>query len=82
MEEARTLGKRLILSDIPVHREQDTRNCSYFALDDVIGLASLIHSEWDNSIPGPILHDEKKGKDHTKQLVREFGTSITDIIEA
>ncbi len=46
VEEAKALGKRLLVSDIPVHREQicGLRNASLFGLDDSQGLAGLLAS--------------------------------------
>jgi glycosyltransferase involved in cell wall biosynthesis len=42
VEEAKTLHKRLLLSDLPVHREQAPRTARFFGVDDVQGLASHI----------------------------------------
>lgn len=50
VEEAKSLGKRVLLSDIPVHREQDPERGAFFATDDPAALASLIEqalAEWD-----------------------------------
>ncbi|MBD3729207.1 MAG: glycosyltransferase family 4 protein [Sphingomonadales bacterium] len=50
VEEARTLGKRVILSDIPVHREQAPPRADYFAPDSPEELADAMRralSEWD-----------------------------------
>jgi glycosyltransferase involved in cell wall biosynthesis len=41
-EEARSLGKRIILSDIPVHREQDPPGAMYFPPQDPQALAAAI----------------------------------------
>lgn len=46
VEEARALGKTLILSDIPVHREQNPANALWFALGDYERLAGLIQDLW------------------------------------
>ncbi|MFO1183206.1 MAG: glycosyltransferase family 1 protein [Bauldia sp.] len=42
VEEAKSLGKQVILSDIPVHREQNPERAQYFAPHDPEGLADLI----------------------------------------
>lgn len=42
VEEAKTLGKRLLLSDIPVHREQSPDQGHFFQPDDAGLLASLM----------------------------------------
>lgn len=42
VEEAKSLGKHLLLSDIAVHREQAPERCTYFAPDDAEGLAAAM----------------------------------------
>lgn len=42
VEEAKTLHKDLLLSDIPVHREQAPARGRFFSPDDAVGLATLI----------------------------------------
>lgn len=42
VEEAKTLGKRLLLSDIPVHREQSPELGHFFRPDDAGSLAKLM----------------------------------------
>jgi glycosyltransferase involved in cell wall biosynthesis len=48
VEECKSLGKRLILSDIPVHREQDPLNCIYFDPKDPHELAQIIEREMNS----------------------------------
>ena len=42
VEESKSLGKRILLSDIPVHREQSPPFGVYFAPDDAEGLAQCL----------------------------------------
>jgi glycosyltransferase involved in cell wall biosynthesis len=42
VEEAKSLGKSILLSDIPVHREQNPEYGQYFGVDDPAALADLI----------------------------------------
>ena len=42
VEEAKSLGKQVILSDIAVHREQDPARAGYVGTDDPDGLAALL----------------------------------------
>lgn len=46
VEEARTLGKRLVLSDIDVHREQAPPRARYFKSDDARDLAVQLDALW------------------------------------
>lgn len=53
VEEAKSIGKRILLSDIPVHREQSPLRGTYFQLDDAEALAALMEkclSEFDQCI--------------------------------
>ncbi len=51
VEEAKSLGKRVILSDIPVHREQAPSRGRYFEPHDAEALARLLLSAVENLDP-------------------------------
>lgn len=53
VEEARALGKRVLLSDIPVHKEQAWNDCRLFKVCDVPALAGGLEELWRDSVPGP-----------------------------
>ena len=42
VEEAKSIGKKIILSDIPVHREQNPERGFYFDSEDYVHLANII----------------------------------------
>ena len=46
VEEAKSLGKRVLLSELPVHREQAPARGSYFGVDDPEALATLMRDAW------------------------------------
>ena len=46
VEEARTLGKALVLSDIAIHREQAPPLAQYFPPEDVHALADAMERTW------------------------------------
>ena len=46
VEEAKSLGKLVLLSDIDVHREQAPPDGVYFGVDDAAGLARSIAGVW------------------------------------
>lgn len=52
VEEAKSLGKRSILSDIDVHREQAPADAAYFPADDPEALAVLIEQALADPDPG------------------------------
>ena len=47
VEEAKTLGKRVLLSNLPVHREQAPLRASFFDPDDAEALAEAMLDAWD-----------------------------------
>ncbi|HVW19081.1 MAG TPA: glycosyltransferase family 1 protein, partial [Solirubrobacteraceae bacterium] len=47
VEEAKSIGKRVVLSDIPVHREQAPPDGRYFDPRDPQGLADALAETWD-----------------------------------
>lgn len=50
VEESKTLEKNIILSDIPVHREQNPVRGIYFNPDDENMLADILASIWKNEV--------------------------------
>lgn len=49
VEESRSIGKTVILSDIPVHREQNPGKAYFFKPDDIITLAALLEKLANNN---------------------------------
>ena len=46
VEEAKSLGKRVLVSDLAVHREQAPPRGSYFGVDDADALAAQLRDAW------------------------------------
>lgn len=53
VEDARALGRPILLSDIPVHREQAPPDGKYFPAESVEALAELIATAWEQWPAGP-----------------------------
>jgi glycosyltransferase involved in cell wall biosynthesis len=53
VDEARSLGKRVLVSDIPPHREQDPPKAMYFNPDNSEDLAEKLSRIWRDLEPGP-----------------------------
>lgn len=51
VEEAKSLGKRVVLSDIPVHREQNPSRGRYFPPNDARALAEILWAVWGEEVP-------------------------------
>ncbi len=80
VEEAKTLGKRLLLSDIAVHREQAPERASYFGPHDADALASLmgrVVNDYDGSLETSAL---QRGTQLLTERLSTFGKAYEDII--
>jgi glycosyltransferase involved in cell wall biosynthesis len=80
VEESKSLGKPIILSDIPVHREQNPERGFYFAPNDHAGLASHMQS-----LLGPLPADVEDAfmKEASRKLrdrVADFGRAYESIV--
>jgi glycosyltransferase involved in cell wall biosynthesis len=81
VEDARVLGKRIFVSDIPIHREQDPPDACFFPPDDAPALADRIAREWIRLQPGPDIGKEKVIlKDH-RPRVEAFARTFLGIVE-
>jgi glycosyltransferase involved in cell wall biosynthesis len=83
VEEARSMGQRILLSDIPVHREQNPPKCSYFDLNDDSKLAVLIKEYWINSSYVHTKQDELNALNEleirTKKYAEDYVKLVDDI---
>lgn len=77
VEDAKTLGKKIIMSDIAVHMEQKTSDCVFFEKNNAEQLADIMLQFW-------ISDSESKGKsdyDYVKQA-SEYGKLFYDMLTA
>ncbi len=51
VEEAKSLGKRLLVSDLAVHREQAPARATFFGVDDLEALAAQLREAWASHDP-------------------------------
>jgi tetratricopeptide (TPR) repeat protein len=76
VEDARALGRPIIASDIPVHREQLGENATYFAPRDAKSLASAVIAVDSTLRPGPAPELEAAAlrdlKQRTETSAQEF----------
>jgi hypothetical protein len=80
VEDSRALGKRLFISDIPVHREQDPGDAAYFDPDSAEQLADVIEGEWPHLEPGLDLGREQRAREEQKRLIRDFACRFVDVV--
>ncbi len=60
VEDCKTLGKRIYLSDLRVHREQSPQDSEYFNPSRAEELAELLARDWSTLKPGPDFTREKE----------------------
>lgn len=81
VEEAKSLDKRILLSDIPVHREQAPARGSYFAPDDAEaladGIAAVLAERHAEDVPGA---NAEHGRADLDERRRRFATTYQDIV--
>ena len=80
VEECKSLGKNMILSDIAVHREQDPPESIYFNPNNVKSLVDILRSRWLNSNGGPDYNLEVNSKQDLPRRIKEFGESYVKIL--
>lgn len=79
VEDCRALGKTILLSDIPVHREQNPRGARFFEPRSVELLADEMQRAWDELPPGPHRDDEAAGRRDNAAAVERFGRDFLRI---
>jgi glycosyltransferase involved in cell wall biosynthesis len=76
VEDGRSLGKTIFLSDFPAHIEQNPPHSFFFKQQDAFQLAELISSHLENLKPGPNKEREEKAYQHNQELMVAFGRKI------
>jgi glycosyltransferase involved in cell wall biosynthesis len=81
VEEAKSMGKPIILSNIGVHIEQNPLNGRYIDPDDALGLSKILEEIW--FVPADI--SQEKAEEKARQLLHkrtvEFGNNYLKIIK-
>lgn len=78
VEEAKALDVPLVLSDIPVHREQATEDAYFFDSRDPRALADVLETLWEKSPKR--YHDEKSAEAVTRERLQSFASSFIEAI--
>ena len=79
VEEAKSLGKRVLLSDIAVHREQAPELADYFAPDDPLALADLFR-RLAAANPEDDPRAREKARQTTERRRLEFAQRFQEIV--
>jgi glycosyltransferase involved in cell wall biosynthesis len=80
VEETKSVGKAIILSDIPVHREQAPASASYFDPSDAAALAEQLIETYDSRSPGPDEALEEAACAALPARTREFAEAFVGIV--
>jgi len=80
VEETKSLGKGIILSDISVHREQNPPQAVYFAPDDPHALARAMIEIWQDACPGPDATLEQHARATFQQRQQAFAAAFMEIV--
>lgn len=81
VEDARTLGKRIYLSDLPVHREQDPPDAVFFDAHAAEQLAAVIARDWTQLRPGPDPERERQAFAEQTERARHFARTFLAILD-
>ncbi|MBC7488699.1 MAG: glycosyltransferase family 4 protein [Glaciimonas sp.] len=80
VEEAKMLGKIIILSDIAVHKEQAPKGGVFFSKDDPVQLAQLMSSVLTDWRAAGANHSVPNADTDAKAAMINFGNSYQDIV--
>jgi len=81
VEEARFLGKTLIISDFPVHLEQNPPHSLFFERSNATELANLLTEVIHSSKPGPDLERENCASQENLLRIKQVGRNFLAIVK-
>ena len=79
VEEAKSVGKRVLLSDLLVHREQSPPASVYFASNNPEQLADVLAECWGNVHPGPDTELENDARQVLPGRMKQFAETFVSI---
>src|SRR6478672_3167061 len=82
VEDARTLGKPILLSDFPVHLEQNPPDSHFFERHNPEQLATLISDALTTLKPGPDLEKETLSRQQNLENVPTYGRRFVEIVRS
>ncbi|GEM_PF-336284 len=79
VEDARALGKTLVLSDLAVHYEQNPGFASFFNRQSIDSLQTVLSALLPGLLPGPNLANEETARDRSIELSLQFARNFMAI---
>ena len=80
VEDAKSLGKPILLSDIGVHREQDPARGTFLRPDDANAWARAMAEAWRTRGAGPHGDEEREGAEHVERAKIDTGRTFVNIL--
>ena len=80
LEDARALGKKVYVSDLPVHREQDPPDARFFDPYSSEELAAVIVEDWETLTPGPDRVREQQARSFQEARAVDFAGRFLDVV--
>jgi glycosyltransferase involved in cell wall biosynthesis len=81
VEEAKSLGKQIVLSDLPVHREQAPEHGFYFPPEDPVALAAAMRAAHDGFDEQCDRVMQNVAREKFPERQRDFGETYRCIVE-
>jgi glycosyltransferase involved in cell wall biosynthesis len=79
VQDAKALGRPVICSDIPVHREQAPTALGFFPYDGAGVLAEILEANWADLQPGPVLDLESKALAAERDFAMLHGQTVLEL---
>jgi glycosyltransferase involved in cell wall biosynthesis len=80
VEDARTLGKPILVSDFPVHLEQNPPDAHFFERRNAEELAELMSKSISSLEPGPHIAAENQARQENQVRVIDYGRKFLKIV--
>lgn len=81
VEDARSLEIPIILSDLPVHREQNPPRSQFVRLDDVQDLKNAMANQWSQVNREDPQARFKEARHKSNERIQDYGERIWDVIQ-
>ena len=81
VNEARSVGKQLLLSDIPAHREQNPPQAVFFDPRNCEDLARKMERIWREKLPGPDRELEAEAYNSFSERIHNYAKCFMSVVE-
>ncbi|HJU06173.1 MAG TPA: glycosyltransferase [Nitrospiraceae bacterium] len=81
VQDAKALGRPLLCSDLPIHREQAPGSLGFFPCDRADVLAEQIESIWPKLEPGPCPEEESRAHVNEREFARRYGETVLHLCQ-